>query len=670
MELSVPTGAVQQTLNGVTYSVNTYLGSCTIATGASTCVASGSGIGYLRAVVAVTWSGRGCSSGSCTYLSATLVNADPDPVFNTNTAVPPASPTITDPGNQVSTVGGAVSLQLSVDSGTGVPPLTWAITTGALPTGLTLSASGLVTGTPTATQAAASLTVSVSDAFGRTGAASFTWKVVAPPTITTPTAQTSTQGTAVSLTVSYTCLNIPCTFALAGAPAGLSINASTGVVSGTPTTAGTSSTVTVTVTDAASVSAATAAFTWRIVSLPTIGNPGTLGTTVTSTESVPIAYTCSAPACTITLSGTVPGLGLSTTATSSTANNTTTSLTVRAASGTVYVAGTTQSSAVPSGTSRAWSPSLRIVDANSSAATSTTGTWTAYTVPTVGALGTRTIPVRTSPNVAVPYTCPNAPCTLTLAQSPAGLGLSTTSGATAANSTSTLTLTATSGTVYVNGTVDPSAAPTGGTRGYTPTLNITDSDAASASATGSWTITRSPSLTNPGSQVVQLYNGFSLTPDSTCPNTGCTFALSSNATFLGPSINASSGRITWTPLFTGTYTFTVRVTDSLGLTDTVSFTVRVVSSVSVAVPNQVTTRPASGTSTVTLDAASYVTPAADGYTYALRNAPSWLTIDSATGLMTATTTSSSAGGASITLTVTSTASSATTASDTFSWTLR
>ena len=97
-----------------------------------------------------------------------------------------------------------------------------------------------------------------------------------------PGNQTSTVGTAVSLTLSASGGTTPYTFSATGLPAGLSINSSTGVISGTPTTTGTSS-VTATVTDSATPTHATASqsFTWTVNpagSCPSpgqkLGNPG------------------------------------------------------------------------------------------------------------------------------------------------------------------------------------------------------------------------------------------------------------------------------------------------------------------------------------------------------------------------------------------------------------
>jgi Zn-dependent metalloprotease len=90
-----------------------------------------------------------------------------------------------------------------------------------------------------------------------------------------PGNQTGSVGTAASLALSATGGTAPYTFSATGLPAGLSINASSGVISGTPTTAGTS-TVTATVTDNASPTHGTASvtFTWTISPTGSCGSPG------------------------------------------------------------------------------------------------------------------------------------------------------------------------------------------------------------------------------------------------------------------------------------------------------------------------------------------------------------------------------------------------------------
>ena len=83
--------------------------------------------------------------------------------------------TVTSPGNQTGTVGKAVaSVQIQgTDSGAGQ---TLTYTAAGLPAGLSISSSGLITGTPT-TAGTSTVTVTATDSTGASGSASFTWTV-------------------------------------------------------------------------------------------------------------------------------------------------------------------------------------------------------------------------------------------------------------------------------------------------------------------------------------------------------------------------------------------------------------------------------------------------------------------------------------------------------------
>jgi len=82
--------------------------------------------------------------------------------------------TVTNPGSQSTAVGTAVSLQVSASDSASGQTLTYSAT--GLPTGLSISSGGLISGTPT-TAGTYSVTVTAKDTTGASGSASFTWTV-------------------------------------------------------------------------------------------------------------------------------------------------------------------------------------------------------------------------------------------------------------------------------------------------------------------------------------------------------------------------------------------------------------------------------------------------------------------------------------------------------------
>ncbi|WP_162843852.1 putative Ig domain-containing protein, partial [Allorhizobium taibaishanense] len=152
------------------------------------------------------------------------------------------------------TVGTAYSQAITASGGTA--PYSYAVTLGTLPAGLSLdTTTGAITGTPT-TAGSFSFTITATDANSVNGAASYSL-AVAEPSVTLTLSPSSgalaagAVGTTYSQSISASSGTAPYTYSASGLPDGLSLDASTGAVTGTPTTAG-SYAITVTVTDSAS----------------------------------------------------------------------------------------------------------------------------------------------------------------------------------------------------------------------------------------------------------------------------------------------------------------------------------------------------------------------------------------------------------------------------------
>jgi len=149
------------------------------------------------------------------------------------------------------TTGVAYSQTVTASGGTAA--YAYSIASGILPTGLSLvPATGVISGTPTAAGTYA-FTISALDSRGCAGSAAYSITISCPAiSITTATASPAvTQYVAYSTSLSVTGGTAPRTWSIVGnpLPTGLSINASTGVISGTATGAPGAYTITVQVLD-------------------------------------------------------------------------------------------------------------------------------------------------------------------------------------------------------------------------------------------------------------------------------------------------------------------------------------------------------------------------------------------------------------------------------------
>ncbi|MFL6277905.1 MAG: putative Ig domain-containing protein [Blastocatellia bacterium] len=184
--------------------------------------------------------------------------------------------------------GEAYSQQLQTANGRA--PYTFTLTSGALPAGLSLSASGLIAGTPTVFGSNFSFTVRATDANSAAAVASYTITVVPDidplRVVTAGDLPSGLTGANYSTQLLFTGGRPPATWALNSGtpPPGLTLNPTTGVLSGRPTTVGNYS-FTVRVTDTDNTTAVSSPLN-LIIALgpPVVIDTGTLPAAVTGVD--------------------------------------------------------------------------------------------------------------------------------------------------------------------------------------------------------------------------------------------------------------------------------------------------------------------------------------------------------------------------------------------------
>jgi len=512
-----------------------------------TAVATGTSITYTPAV-------GYAGPDSFTY-TATNSHGTSSPSAATITINPPTLallPTTISAG----TVAAAYSQTLLTSGGTA--PYSYAVTAGSLPPGLSLSSSGTLSGTPSAS-GSFSFTIMATDS--STGTGPFTSSQAYTLTIGSPTISLSpatlpatTTGASYSQTLTASGGIAPYSYAptVGALPPGLSLSAN-GLLSGTPTAIGTFN-FTITATDSSTGSGpavAVQAYSLTVSSPPLSIAPGNLPTaTVGVTYSQTLTTSGGTAPYTYSLLGGAPPAGM------------------------VFLStGTLMGTPIMAGT---YIFTIGATDAYNATETKT------YILDVIGAAP---IASPISANIAA-----NSSVTILTPTLSGSLATSLTIGAPPIH-----------GTATVSG-LTISYTPTPGYSGSDSfTYTATNGAGTSAPATASITVTAPTLAITPASgalpdgTVSTAYSQSIAAANGTAPYS---YAVTAGALPAGLTLN-SGGQLSGTPTANGTFNFTITATDAYGATGTASYSITIAEQLPIGSPLSVTVAANSGATILT-----------------------------------------------------------------------
>jgi len=462
-----------------------------------------------------------------------LSTASPTVVIN-------ALPTLGLPVPPVGEVGVAYADPPFVPTG-GTSPYAWSVIAGSLPAGITLDAGGKLSGTPTAA-GTSTFTVRVTDGSGQTADQQLSLTVAAALGLTT----TSLPGGQVAIDYFTQLLSSggvgPYAWAVSSGslPAGVTLNPSTGALSGSPTAAGTS-TFTVRVTDALGVTAS------RSLSLVMAAQPSFTFDGVPTGE-VGVAY----------LQSPNPNVNAVFSVTGGTAPYTWSRTSGTLPPGLTLNASTGELTGTPT-TAGSYTFRIRVVDQP-------------------GGTVSRTFTV-----VVVP-----APVA-TLAPPAGEVGVPYTARTTVVGGVGPFTYAVTGGTLPAGLTLDPSTGVISGTPTAATAANVTvsvqvaDSADARSTAAGAFVIAPPPTLLEPAPARGDVGDAYFLQPTHEGGTGPFSYAVVAGTLPAGLTMDPATGAITGTPTAGGSSTVTIRLTDGFGVTDDDQLTIVVRTPTSIGV---------------------------------------------------------------------------------------